>query len=92
MNTEGLYDLMLNKPIKQSTLCDAINTVRGSEAWDSTNEKCIASGMDAYMSKPYTLDELYETLLTWIDQSKKEDNEADDLETVDSYLLEVLDS
>ncbi|CAA6800030.1 MAG: Unknown protein, partial [uncultured Thiotrichaceae bacterium] len=43
-----------------------------------------ASGMDDYMSKPYTLDTMHATLSKWIEQSAEED--------VDSYLLEILDA
>lgn len=65
-----------------------------ANAMQGDSEKCIASGMDDYLSKPYTLDDLYETLSEWIDQSVdvEDDKESDDLEVVDSYLSEVLNT
>ncbi|CAA6801186.1 MAG: Unknown protein, partial [uncultured Thiotrichaceae bacterium] len=54
-----------------------------ANAMQGDSERCIASGMDDYMSKPYTLDTMHATLSKWIEQSAEED--------VDSYLLEILD-
>lgn len=61
-----------------------------ANAMQGDSEKCIASGMDDYMSKPYTLDQMYNVLTKWIDQ--KPTRVIDNNEDVESYLEEILDA
>lgn len=58
-------------------------------------ERCISAGMDDYLSKPITLDELERKLLQWLVSQAKADSESqifDDLRLRQNLSLDALDT
>lgn len=63
-----------------------------AHATKDDRDKCIMSGMDEYLAKPYTLNQLYEILMKFIsikNNPKDEHNKENDMGEVDENVLDI---
>lgn len=58
-----------------------------AHAISGTREKCIASGMDGFLSKPFSMSDLYSTIAMWSDHVKTTESSHSVPDTIDDANL-----
>jgi signal transduction histidine kinase/DNA-binding response OmpR family regulator len=62
-----------------------------ANAIEGDREKCLASGMDDYIAKPFNAQDLSHKLKSWLDNSKSNNIEAQDIQRNENQNLDFLD-